>query len=72
LPDSARAIQGRLLIIEDHYAHGGPGDAVLSVIEPEGIKVHKLAVRTIPHSGKPDELTDPSDRTSDAKECFRK
>jgi transketolase len=56
LLDSARATQGRLLTVEDHYAHGGLGDAVLSAVGPEGIKLHKLGVRTIPHSGKPDEL----------------
>jgi len=58
LIDSARATQGRILTVEDHYAHGGLGDAVLSAVGTEGIKVHKLAVRTIPHSGKPDELVD--------------
>ncbi len=58
LLDSARATQGRLLTVEDHYAHGGLGDAVLSAVATEGIKVHKLAVRTVPHSGKPDELVD--------------
>lgn len=58
LLDSARATQGRILTVEDHYAHGGLGDAVLSAVGPEGLKVHKLAVRTIPHSGKPDELVD--------------
>ncbi|MEK6532747.1 MAG: transketolase C-terminal domain-containing protein, partial [Nitrospirota bacterium] len=55
---SARATHGRLLTVEDHYAHGGLGDAVLSAVGAEGVKVHKLAVRTIPHSGKPDELVD--------------
>ena len=44
--------------LEDHYAHGGLGDAVLSAVGSEGIRVHKLAVREIPHSGKPDELLD--------------
>ena len=58
LLDCARATQGRILTVEDHYAHGGLGDAVLSAVGSEGIKVHKLAVRTIPHSGKPDELVD--------------
>ena len=58
LLDSARATQGRLLTVEDHYAHGGLGDAVLSAVGTEGVKVHKLAVRAIPHSGKPDELVD--------------
>ncbi len=55
---NARATHGRLLTVEDHYAHGGLGDAVLSAVSAEGMKVHKLAVRTIPHSGKPDELVD--------------
>jgi len=58
LLDSARATQGRILTVEDHYAHGGLGDAVLGAVATEGIAVHKLAVRAIPHSGKPDELVD--------------
>lgn len=58
LVDSARSTHGRMLTVEDHYAHGGLGDAVLSAVGPEGIKVHKLAVRVIPHSGKPEELVD--------------
>lgn len=58
LMDCARATQGRILTVEDHYAHGGLGDAVLSAVGTEGIKVYKLAVRSIPHSGKPDELID--------------
>jgi transketolase len=58
LLDSAKATQGRILTVEDHYAHGGLGDAVLSAVGTEGIKVHKLAVRAVPHSGKPDELVD--------------
>jgi len=58
LMDSARVTQGRILTVEDHYAHGGLGDAVLSAVGSEGIRVHKLAVRAIPHSGKPEELVD--------------
>ena len=58
LLNSAAATNGRLLTVEDHYAHGGLGDAVLSAVGTEGIRVHKLAVRAIPHSGKPDELVD--------------
>ena len=58
LLDCARATQGRILTVEDHYAHGGLGDAVLSAVGTEGVKVHKLAVRTVPHSGKPEELVD--------------
>jgi transketolase len=58
LLDSARSTHGRMLTVEDHYAHGGLGDAVLSAVGTEGIRVHKLAVRIIPHSGKPEELVD--------------
>ena len=58
LLESGQATQRRMLTVEDHYAHGGLGDAVLSAVATEGIKVHKLAVREIPHSGKPDELID--------------
>jgi transketolase len=58
LMDSARVTRGRILTVEDHYAHGGLGDAVLSALASEGIRVHKLAVREIPHSGKPEELID--------------
>ncbi|MBH0184866.1 MAG: transketolase, partial [Nitrospira sp.] len=58
LLDSARSTHSRMLTVEDHYAHGGLGDAVLSAVGTEGIKVHKLAVRVIPHSGKPEELVD--------------
>jgi transketolase len=58
LLDCGRATQGRILTVEDHYAHGGLGDAVLSAVATEGLKVQKLAVREIPHSGKPEELVD--------------
>jgi transketolase len=56
LIESAQATHGRILTVEDHYAHGGLGDAVLSAVATERIAVHKLAVRSIPRSGKPDEL----------------
>ena len=46
------------MTVEDHYAHGGIGDAVLSALASEAVHVHKLAVRDIPHSGKPEELID--------------
>jgi len=58
LLECGQATQRRMLTVEDHYAHGGLGDAVLSAVATEGIRVHKLAVREIPHSGKPDELID--------------
>ncbi len=58
LLESARATGNTILTVEDHYAHGGLGDAVANAVVSEGIRVHKLAVREIPHSGKPDELLD--------------
>jgi transketolase len=45
-----------VITVEDHYAEGGLGDAVAGELSAEGIKVHKLAVTEIPHSGKAEEL----------------
>jgi transketolase len=53
---SARAAGGLIVTVEDHYEHGGLGDAVLSALAEEPVRVHKLAVREIAHSGKPKEL----------------
>lgn len=58
LVECARATKGRFLTVEDHYPHGGLGDAVLNALSTEGIRVTKLAVREIPRSGKPEELVD--------------
>lgn len=58
LVDCAKATGGRFLTVEDHYAHGGIGDAVLNALASEGVRVRKLAVREIPRSGKPEELVD--------------
>jgi transketolase len=56
-----RATGGRLVIAEDHYAEGGLGEAVLTALASVGAAptaVKHLAVRGVPHSGKPDELLD--------------
>ncbi len=58
LVECARATKGRFLTVEDHYPHGGLGDAVLDALATEGVRVTKLAVREIPRSGKPEELVD--------------
>src|SRR5215471_10863469 len=55
---AAKACSGRVLTVEDHYAHGGLGDAVLAALTSERIHVTKLAVTEIPRSGKPKELLD--------------
>jgi len=53
---AARAIGGRVLTVEDHYAEGGLGDAVLNALAGESASVTKIAVNDIPRSGKPEEL----------------
>jgi transketolase len=55
---AARATGGHLITVEDHYAAGGIGDAVAEAVAGAGYRVHRLAVREIPRSGKPDELLD--------------
>jgi transketolase len=49
---------GLIVTVEDHYPAGGIGDAVATAVEGEGVRVHRLAVREIPRSGKPEELLD--------------
>jgi transketolase len=56
LTAAGKATKGRLITVEDHYASGGIGDAVAEAVAAEGLAVHRLAVREIPRSGKPDEL----------------
>jgi transketolase len=55
---AADATDGRLITAEDHWPEGGLGEAVLSVFADadERPRVVKLAVRELPHSGKPAEL----------------
>ena len=57
---AGRATSGQLLTVEDHYAAGGIGDAVAAAVADAGMVVHRLAVREIPRSGKPEELLDRS------------
>ncbi len=45
-----------IITVEDHAAWGGIGDAVASAVTAAGIRVHQLAVREVPRSGKPEEL----------------
>jgi transketolase len=56
LAASAHAAGGIVITVEDHYAHGGLGDSVLAALAAERVKVVKLAVREIAHSGKEAEL----------------
>ncbi|MDE3108929.1 MAG: transketolase [Acidobacteriota bacterium] len=52
---------GRLVTVEDHWPEGGIGEAVLAALAAAGANLstyRMLAVREMPHSGKPDELVD--------------
>jgi transketolase len=55
---AGRATGGRIITVEDHYAAGGIGDAVSEAVSEADIQVHRVAVREIPRSGKPEELLD--------------
>lgn len=65
LHQAAREAGGRIVVVEDHYAEGGLGDAVLDAFtgadgrwQGSLPRVIKLAVRLMPGSGKPAELLD--------------
>lgn len=46
-----------LITVEDHFAQGGLGDAVLSAFaEYAKVPVYKLAVKKMPRSGRPEQL----------------
>ncbi|MEK7284258.1 MAG: transketolase [Chloroflexota bacterium] len=61
LVEAVRATSGRIVVVEDHWAWGGIGDAVLAELAAagvDGIRYRHLAVREMPGSGKPAELLD--------------
>jgi transketolase len=61
LKEHVQATGGRLVTVEDHYAEGGVGEAVLAALAEAGVAltaVRRLAVDRVPHSGKPEELLD--------------
>jgi transketolase len=53
---AAQKTNNLVLTVEDHYAEGGLGDAVAGELSAADVKVHKLAVRELPRSGKAEEL----------------
>ncbi len=53
---AAQKTNNLVVTVEDHYPEGGLGDAVAGELSVDGIRVHKLAIRELPHSGKPEEL----------------
>jgi len=54
--EAAEKTNRQIVTVEDHYIEGGLGDAVAGEVSAHGMRVHKLAVRESPHSGKPQEL----------------
>jgi len=54
----AGAETGVIITVEDHYPAGGIGDAVAMAVESVPVALHRIAVREIPRSGKPEELLD--------------
>jgi transketolase len=61
LADAAKATGGRIVVVEDHWAEGGIGDAVLAALAARGVRelrYRHLAVREMPGSGRPAELLD--------------
>jgi transketolase len=54
--NAAQKTNNIVVTVEDHYPEGGLGDTVAGELSASGVKVHKLAVRELPHSGKPEEL----------------
>ena len=61
IAEQITATAGRLITVEDHWPEGGIGEAVLSALGQAGVapaKSRLIAVRDMPHSGKPDELVD--------------
>lgn len=45
-----------IITVEDHYAEGGVGEAVIAALTPGSVPVHTLAVRKQPKSGTPEQL----------------
>jgi len=58
LREAARATGGRIVTVEDHWAEGGLGDAVLDALadSDEPTRVVKMAVRKMPGSGSTEEM----------------
>ncbi|CAG9328165.1 unnamed protein product [Blepharisma stoltei] len=58
LTEAARATEGKILTVEDHYQAGGIFEAVTSALAQEHFNIWGIFVNEIPRSGKPHELLD--------------
>ena len=56
LKKAAAETNNTIICVEDHYYDGGLGDAVLSAVGEDGVRVHKMAIKELPRSGQPEEL----------------
>ncbi len=52
------SITNAIIVVEDHFAEGGIGEAVRSALADADVPVHSLSVQKMPKSGKPSELLD--------------
>ena len=57
---------GAIITVEDHFAEGGIGEAVMTSLAKNPVPVHSLAVRAMPKSGKPAELLDYEEISAEA------
>lgn len=55
-----------LLSIEDHYAHGGLGDAVRHALDGRPVRIYSLAVEKMPRSGSSAQLMEYEDISASA------
>lgn len=55
LREAAKATKGRMIVVEDHYAAGGLGEAVATALSGVALVTH-LCVREYPRSGKAEGL----------------
>lgn len=54
LMEAAKETGGKIVTVEDHWFDGGLGDTVLNVFaQSPDVKIYKLAISKMPHSGKP-------------------
>lgn len=53
---AAREAQNTVITVEDHYLAGGIGDAVAEALGPEGVRLVRLGISRVPHSGTAEEL----------------
>ena len=53
---AAKETGNLMLVVEDHYAEGGMGEAVAAAVAPEAVRVEHLAVPNVARSGKPHEV----------------